>query len=189
MNILLIESLTFGLSHLVKSAEEIGIKLHLLTQDKSRYFYELSQMKSDYLIVNIIDTFDTLLIVDYVNEHHISNIINLTDTWCFISQEVKKKLGLSSSNDQSIYLARNKDQLRKKLLECQLTSGTYTVLNLKDKSVIDSFEYPVIIKDIQGTGSKNVWFANNKKDFNSLIEYLKNSVNVPHLLLIETYFS
>ena len=188
MNILLIESLTFGLNYLVKSAEEMRVKLYLITQDKNRYFYELSQIQSEYLVVHEIDTFNVSLIVEYAKKYEIQNVINLTDTWCHISQEVKKQLGLPISNDQAILVTRNKDQLRKKLIENKLTSGVYMTINLQDISMIKKIQYPVIIKDIQGTGSKNVWFANDEKDLDCLIQSFKKSKNLPHSLLIETYF-
>ncbi|WNN45470.1 ATP-grasp domain-containing protein [Winslowiella toletana] len=188
MNFVLVEALTFGLGKLVKAAEELDATLHLLTYNRNIYFYELEKIKTNRLVLVEIDTFKNDNVIEYCRKlEGFSGIINLTDTWTLSVQEISSILGITGQNPKSTSICRNKALLRKILKENDLTSGVYTDVDLSSDTVSEDFVFPVIIKDPTGTGSKNVWFAEDKIKANNIILAEKKNKNLKRLL-VETYF-
>lgn len=189
MNFVLVEALTFGLGKLVKAAEELNVTLHLLTYNKDIYFYELQKIQSNNFVLVEIDTFNNQNIIDYCQAlEGFSGIINLTDTWTLSVQEISSILGVKGQNSKSTSICRNKNLLRKFLMEAGLTSGVYTDINLSLGAKSGDLSYPVIIKDPSGTGSKNVWFAENADEASKIIRKEREN-GLLKKLLAETYFS
>ncbi|SHF09506.1 acetyl-CoA carboxylase biotin carboxylase subunit family protein [Vibrio gazogenes] len=192
MNLILIEALTFGLGRLTEAAKDLGIHLYLLTYNRSIYEYELSKIESEHLTVVDIDTFNIDSIVDYAKSlDDLKGVVNLTDTWTHVSVQVNERLGLVGQNPESVLIARNKDLLRKTLIDNNLTTGQYMLLEVDsiDKSTLTSIRYPVIVKDPSGTGSKNVWLATDKQNLLMLLTDIKDNPDSPEKLLLETYFT
>ena len=188
MNFVLVEALTFGLGKLVKAAEDLNVTLHLLTYDKNIYFYELSQICSENLVIVEIDTFKNENIIAYCQKiKNFSGIINLTDSWALSVQEILSLLGLKRQNPISTSICRNKSLLRKTLKENNLTNGVYAEIDLVCGKLPENLIFPVIIKDPNGTGSKNVWLAENCIEASNIIASVKKNTNL-NKLLIETYF-
>lgn len=188
MNFVLVEALTFGLGKLVKAAEDLNVTLHLLTHNKTIYFYELLNICSENLVIVEIDTFKNENIIDYCQKlENFSGIINLTDTWTLSVQEISSLLGLKGQNPLSTSICRNKSLLRKTLKENNLTSGFYTEIDHFSAKLPENIDFPVIIKDPRGTGSKNVWLAENYIEAYNIISSVKES-NILNKLLVETYF-
>ena len=188
MNFVLVEAMTFGLGKLVKAAEDLNVTLHLLTHNKTIYFYELLNICSENLVIVEIDTFKNENIIDYCQKlENFSGIINLTDTWTLSVQEISSLLGLKGQNPLSTSICRNKSLLRKTLKENNLTSGFYTEIDPFSAKLPENIDFPVIIKDPRGTGSKNVWLAENYIEAYNIISSVKES-NILNKLLVETYF-
>lgn len=188
MNFVLVEALTFGLGKLVKAAEELNVTLHLLTYNKDIYFHELAELDSRNLVVVDTDTFRNENIISYCNKlENFGGIINLTDTWTNAVQEISSVLSLKGQNPLSTSICRNKALLRKTLAEHGLTSGLHVVIDPSTDTLPSDMTYPVIIKDPSGTGSKNVWFAENHNEAASVLASVTNK-NLLKNVLVETYF-
>lgn len=188
MNLILVEALTFGLGRLVKAAEDFNVKLHLLICNKGIYFYELGKIDSENFKLIELDTFNQDDIIRYCsNIDDFSGIINLTDTWTHTVREVSKVLGCKGQNPISTKICRDKSMLCRILSKKGLTQGKSFLANVHESFDALDINYPVIIKDLSGTGSKNVWFADNDVDFYHVIEKVKEKSELEQVL-VESYF-
>jgi len=73
-------------------------------------------------------------------------------------------LGLPAQNLSCINRIRNKSKLRNHLYENNLTSGPSLYIkayDLAERVQLEKQNYPAIIKEVSGTGSRHVWLAND----------------------------
>ncbi|WP_375645056.1 hypothetical protein [Bartonella sp. MR100HLJHH] len=157
MHFVLVEASTFDLARLIEAAETLALHLHLLTHNKDLYFYELDYIKSVHLSVIERDTFHHAEMITYCqNLKNFSGILNLTDTWATSVNDISAQLGYKTQNAYAINICRDKACLRKILCEKGLTKGQITVIESEAFQATHKLSYPVILKDPQGTNSKNV---------------------------------
>ncbi|GEK15722.1 ATP-grasp domain-containing protein [Aliivibrio fischeri] len=193
MNFVLIEALTFGLGKLVDAAESLNVNLTLLTYNPDIYKFETDRIDSSNFKIVKINTFDKNQVIDECKKiPNLDGIINLTDTWTNMATEVSEYFGFKGQNPISTKICRNKFLLRSILSKSNMTKGISKLINThsfnpKEQEELLNIKYPVIVKDPSGTGSKNVWFAEDKKELLHLILNLKNK-NVIKDVLLETYF-
>jgi len=188
MNFVLVEALTFGLGRLVKAAEELNVTLHLLTYNPDIYFYELDKIDSSNLKLIKLNTFNQDDIINYCTSiEDFGGIINLTDTWTNSVREISEILGCKGQNPKSTTICRDKSMLREVLSKKGLSKGKQSLVKVHEAFNTSNIDYPVIIKDPSGTGSKHVWFADCDEEFYSVIETIKNKSNL-ELVLVESYF-
>lgn len=89
MTVVCLESLTFGLGHVVRAADSLGERLRLLTRDPSYYAYELERLPADALDVVETDTFDTEGVATLLGRTpDLRGLISSTDTWTLVGADL-----------------------------------------------------------------------------------------------------
>lgn len=89
-------------------------------------------------------------------------------------------MGYKTHNAYAINICKDKACLRKILSEKGLTKGQATVIKRAAFQDTHDLSYPVIMKDPQGTSSKNVWFAENKTEFTAITAIMELIKTIHH---------
>ncbi|MFF9690037.1 ATP-grasp domain-containing protein [Streptomyces sp. NPDC014623] len=174
MSVVCLESLTFGLRHLVRAADAFGERLLLLTRDPSYYAYELERLPADALDVVDTDTFDTDGLADLLRgTPGLRGLISSTDTWTLVGAELTAHLGLPGLDPAVLRLARDKAAVRNRLHEAGLTSGRAVepVGSLSElrEVLLKETGLPAVVKDTAGTGSQNVWLVRDEPELDAAL--------------------
>ncbi|MFI1935922.1 ATP-grasp domain-containing protein [Streptomyces purpureus] len=167
MTLVCLESLTFGLGHLVRAAEAHGERLRLLTGDPSWYSYELSRLPGDALDVVETDTFDPEQVADQLSRTpELHGLISSTDTWTLVGAELTERFGLPGLDPAVLRLTRDKAAVRDRLYEKGLTRARAVSADGAHLAALVRAEVglPAILKDSAGTGSQNVWLVRDEEE-------------------------
>ncbi|MGS0973714.1 MAG: ATP-grasp domain-containing protein [Candidatus Izemoplasmataceae bacterium] len=121
-----------------------------------------------------------VLAIDCMNEKELSSILlglnklsRIDAIVCFSEHEeiavynAAKELGLKTSSIEAIKMTRNKRLMRDKLVEKGLRSVNYMCgrgTELLD-AFIENYGFPLIIKPVDDTGSRNIFSAESIKDY------------------------
>ncbi|GHB28225.1 MULTISPECIES: ATP-grasp domain-containing protein [Streptomyces] len=174
MSVVCLESLTFGLRHLVLAADALGERLMLLTRDPSYYAYELERLPADALDVVTTDTFDTDGVTGLLRgTPGLRGLISSTDTWTLIGAELTDRLGLPGLDPAVLRLARDKAAVRNRLYEARLTRGRAvesegSLPELRE-ALLKEAGLPAVVKDTAGTGSQNVWLVRDEPELDAAL--------------------
>ncbi|MEU9774958.1 argininosuccinate lyase [Streptomyces sp. NPDC047968] len=167
MSIVCLESLTFGLGHLVRAADALGERLVLLTGDPSFYAHELGRMPAGALDVVETDTFDTEAVARLLHRMPgVRGLISSTDTWTLVGAELTGRCGLPGLDPAVLRLMRDKAAVRTLLHAAGLTRGRAVECapdgggGLRER-ITEEVGLPAVLKDTAGTGSQNVWLAHD----------------------------
>ncbi|MGW6732467.1 ATP-grasp domain-containing protein [Streptomyces sp. NPDC055013] len=167
MSVACLESLTFGLGHLVRAADALGERLLLLTRDPAYYTYELERLPAGALDVVELDTFDVDQVADRLQRTPgLRGLISSTDTWTLVGADLAHRLGLPGLDPGVLRLTRDKSAVRNHLHEAGLTRGravesAASVDELRE-SLLKEVGLPAVLKDTAGTGSQNVWLVRDE---------------------------
>ncbi|WP_445398952.1 ATP-grasp domain-containing protein [Streptomyces sp. LE64] len=173
MTVVCLESLTFGLGHLVRAADALDERLVLLTRDPAYYGYELERLPPGALEVVELDTFDVAAVTaELARTPELHGLIGSTDTWMLVSAELTAAFGLPGLDPQVLRLTRDKARVRSLLHGAGLTRGDATEgadpAQLR-KGVLADTGLPAILKDTAGTGSRNVWLARDEAELDAAL--------------------
>ncbi|MER5493508.1 ATP-grasp domain-containing protein [Streptomyces sp. NPDC002490] len=173
MTVVCLESLTFGLGHLVRAADALDERLVLLTRDPAYYGYELERLPPGALDVVEIDTFDVAAVTaELARTPELHGLIGSTDTWMPVSAELTAAFGLPGLDPQVLRLTRDKARVRSLLHGAGLTRGDATEgadpAQLR-KGVLADTGLPAILKDTAGTGSRNVWLVRDEAELDAAL--------------------
>ncbi|MDI3422854.1 ATP-grasp domain-containing protein [Streptomyces luteolus] len=194
MTVVCLESLTFGLGHLVRAADSLGERLRLLTGDPAYYTYELERLPADALDVVEVDTFDTEQVAEQIGAvRELSGLISSTDTWMLVGAELTARFGLPGLDPAVLRLSRDKAAVRDRLYGAGLTraravdSGALGGTAAFAETVLKETGLPAIVKDTAGTGSQNVWLV---RDGDELTDVLRTAAGrtLKGRLFAEPYF-
>lgn len=174
MTLVSLEALTFGLGHLVRAADSLGVRVQLLTRDPGVYAHELRQLDGDALDVVELDTFDTDAVAAHLTRlPGLRGLVSSTDTWMLAGAELTERFGLPGLDAGVLRLMRDKAQVRDRLYEAGLSRGR-TVALTPGGSGPDRAEsarllakevgFPAVLKDTGGTGSRNVWLLRDEAE-------------------------
>ncbi|WP_320784503.1 ATP-grasp domain-containing protein [Streptomyces sp. CRN 30] len=197
MSVVCLESLTFGLGHLVRAADALGERLVLLTRDPAYYVYELDRLPADALDVVETDTFDEERVADALHRvPHLCGLISSTDTWTLVGAELTARFGLPGLDAAVLRLTRDKAAVRNRLHDAGLTrgraveptdAGTGTGFGLREQ-VLKETGLPAIMKDTAGTGSQNVWLVRDGTELDAALAEATGR-SLKGRLFTEPYFS
>jgi biotin carboxylase len=192
MTIVALEALHFGLSHLAASSRQRGHRLCLLTRDRATYWYELSQAGCRDVQVLEVETFDAGRVLDCLAQiPDLAGLINPTDTWSLQSVSVAQSLGVPRQNPEAVRLVRNKARLRNVLHERGLSRSRAEVIDPHDAprdELAAKLEFPVIVKDVAGTSSRNVWLVRNAEELDAALTAAQSAALLGDRLTAESYF-
>jgi biotin carboxylase len=187
MTIIALEALTFGLNRLADAARSRSEELILLTRDRSVYEYELSRQHEVKIIE--VDTFDLVAVrkvIDRITDAR--GLISSTDTWSVSSLELFDHFGFPGQSADSIRLVRDKFSLRNVLHDHGLSSARAVRIDPNATCEFDVV-YPVIVKDLAGTGSQNVWLARNATELDDVLALARQANLRGGALTMEPYFA
>ncbi|MEY9490387.1 biotin carboxylase [Streptomyces calvus] len=192
MTVACLESLTFGLGHLVRAADTLGERLLLLTGNPDWYAHELDRLPAGALDVVETDTFDTERVADLL--HHVPDLrglISSTDTWTLAGADLTARLGLPGLDPAVLRLTRDKAAVRNRLHGAGLTRGRAvepaTGSGLRELLIKD-VGLPAILKDTAGTGSQNVWLIRDEPELDTALQEAAGR-ELKGRLFAEPYFS
>lgn len=79
---------------------------------------------------------------------------------------VSEKLNLPChlSYEQSLDIT-NKFRMKKKLVDCDIKTSKYIIIDQNNKHNFDELTFPIVIKPVDSNGSKGVYRVNKKEDF------------------------
>ena len=168
MTIALIESLNFGLGHLADAAAARGQELLLLTSDRSRYAYELSNEPGDSVKVIDVDTMNVDEIITALDGvEDLAGVVRMADIWSMQALETARRLGLPHEDIEAVALLRDKGRMRKHLYDKGFSAAPAVVIDAHTatpEALADVLPFPCIIKDSAGSGSQNIWLVRTPAD-------------------------
>jgi len=173
MSVVCLESLTFGLGHLVRAADTLGERLLLLTRDPSYYAHELERLAPDALDVVEIDTFDVEQVADMLHPTPgLRGLISSTDTWTLVGAELSERLGLPGLDPAVLRLTRDKAVVRNRLHDAGLTRGRAMDVtgHGAEELLLKGVGLPAVLKDTAGTGSQNVWLVRDEPELAAALD-------------------
>ncbi|MER6997980.1 ATP-grasp domain-containing protein [Streptomyces sp. NPDC000410] len=193
MTVVSLESLTFGLGHLVRAAERLGEQLVLLTSDPSWYGHELQRLPSHALDVVTTDTFDTEAVAAHLRRMpELRGLISSTDTWTTVGAELTARLGLPGLDPAVLRLTRDKAAVRDRLFAAGLTAGRAAEVDPGDPEaaarLVKEVGLPAVLKDSAGTGSQNVWLVRDREEAEAALPAAADR-QLKGRLFAEPYFS
>ncbi|KAF0647937.1 MULTISPECIES: ATP-grasp domain-containing protein [Streptomyces] len=193
MSVACLESLTFGLGHLVRAADVLGERLVLLTRDPSYYTYELGRLPADALDVVEVDTFDVERVADVLRRTpDLRGLISSTDTWTLVGAELAERLGLPGLDPAVLRLTRDKAAVRDRLYGAGLTRGrAHEVPEGREplrEVLLKEAGLPAVLKDTAGTGSQNVWLVRDGRELDAALAEAAGR-ELKGRLFAEPYFS
>ncbi|MFF3719740.1 ATP-grasp domain-containing protein [Streptomyces prasinus] len=193
MTVACLESLTFGLGHLVRAAELLDERLLLLTRDPACYAYELDRLPAGALDVVVTDTFDVERVADLLRRTpELHGLISSTDTWTPAGAALTDRLGLPGLDPAVLRLTRDKAAVRNRLHEVGLTRGRAVEGAGPDREarglLLKEVGLPAVLKDTAGTGSQNVWLARDEGELDAALAEASGR-DLRGRLFAEPYFS
>lgn len=175
--ILVLEFSTLGLDFLIEAARKRNIGIVLLTSDRSKYFYVLSNTKTDNLKIEILKEFSLNEIIQKISNIKIKNrvlgIVNPPDIYFELFLKVCNHFSFRTTNQNAIEIVRNKNRLRELCSSHLLTPIKSSLVNQKDLlSLLKDpypFEYPFILKNNSGTCGSDVYIIRNKQELSAAV--------------------
>ncbi|MEU0741490.1 ATP-grasp domain-containing protein [Streptomyces sp. NPDC006134] len=193
MTVVCLESLTFGLGHLVRAADALGERLTLLTCDPSYYAFELERLPAGRLDVVETDTFDVERVADVLKQvPDLRGLIGSTDTWMTVCADLTARFGLPGLDPAVLRLTRDKAAVRNRLHALGLTRGRAveaagSAPGTRDL-LLGETGLPLILKDTAGTGSQNVWLVRDEAELDAALAEAAGRA-LRGRLFAEPYFS
>ncbi|MBN3929669.1 ATP-grasp domain-containing protein [Streptomyces verrucosisporus] len=192
MTVACLESLTFGLGHLVRAAGTLGERLLLLTRDPSYYTYELERLPEGSLDIVETDTFDVERAAGLLNQiPGLRGLISSTDTWTLVAAELTERLALPGLAPSVLRTTRDKAAVRNRLYEAGLTRGRAAAVGPDTEpreSLLKETGLPAVLKDTAGTGSQNVWLVRDETELEAALDEAAGR-ELKGRLFTEPYFS
>ncbi|QWB22170.1 MULTISPECIES: ATP-grasp domain-containing protein [Streptomyces] len=169
MTVVCLESLTFGLGHLVRAADRLGERLLLLTRDPDYYAYELDRLPAGALDVVETDTFDVERVAEVLGRTpELRGLISSTDTWTLAGADLTARFALPGLDPEVLRFTRDKAAVRNRLYEAGLTRGRAAEAagpqTEARELLLKEVGLPAILKDSAGTGSQNVWLVRDEEE-------------------------
>ncbi|HST49771.1 ATP-grasp domain-containing protein [Jatrophihabitans sp.] len=169
--IVVLESLTFGLSRLAEAVRSRGHDLVLLARDPDWYWYELEveipRRGLAPVPVRVCETFDRDEVLrEIATLADVRGLIANTDTWGLAGAEIAAALGLPTRDPRLFCDLRNKTRVRNSLYSKELSPAPASELAASavtagqlQELIASAPSGHIIVKDAAGTGSENVWLA------------------------------
>ncbi|MEU0225649.1 ATP-grasp domain-containing protein [Streptomyces sp. NPDC006284] len=193
MTVACLESLTFGLGHLVRAADLLGERLLLLTRDPAYYAHELDRLPADALDVVVTDTFDVAGVAGLLGrDPGLRGLISSTDTWTLAGAALAERLGLPGLDPAVLRLTRDKAAVRDRLYGAGLTRARAFESAEADREargpLLKEVGLPLVLKDTAGTGSQNVWLVRDEGELDAALAQASGR-ELKGRLFAEPYFS
>lgn len=176
--------LIFGaVKHAIEKAKELGYETVVIDQNSTLKTIELA----DKFKCIPFENYDECL--QYAKEERIDGVVNATEFAVLVSSYVANKMNLPGIDFEAAKIAKNKYEIRKKMLENKITNVPqfFEIESIeKLEEIKDKIKFPVILKPASGLGSLNVYRINNIEElFEKISIVIKESFNGK--ALVETF--
>lgn len=176
--------LIFGaVKHAIEKAKELGYETVVIDQNSTLKTIELA----DKFKCIPFENYDECL--QYAKEERIDGVVNATEFAVLVSSYVANKMNLPGIDFETAKIAKNKYEIRKKMLENKITNVPqfFEIESIeKLEEIKDKIKFPVILKPASGLGSLNVYRINNIEElFEKISIVIKESFNGK--ALVETF--
>jgi biotin carboxylase len=172
VTIAVLETQNFGLAHLVDAAHDRGHRVVLLTSDRSRYASALAGL-GDALDVVDVDTTDVGRVVDVLHGYpDLAGLVRMVEAWSLPALAVARKLGLPHESVEAVELVRDKGRLRRHLFDNGFSRAPSILIDPHreyGEELAAALSYPVILKDIAGIFSENVWLVRRPEELPAVL--------------------
>lgn len=166
---------------LILKAKEMGYETHVFAwaaddvgEKEADYFYPLS----------IVDKEDILAQCQKIGIVGICTIAS--DLAVVTVNYVANRMGLAGNSDACTEITTNKYFMRDAFAKNNVPSPKYVLVNEHERNVEDVFEYPVIVKPVDRSGSRGIFKLENGEKMEMAIEEAK-SVSFAKKCLVEEY--
>ena len=167
---------------LVIKAQEMGVETHCfawdnelaICKDKSDFFYDISVLEKEFILKKCISI-------------GINGITTIATDICVPTVSfVAEAMSLTGNSVQSAKCSTNKALMRKSFLDHAIPSPQFFRFKQGDELVLDNFDYPLIVKPTDRSGSLGVSKATNKDELSDAIEVAIKS-SLENAVIIEEY--
>ena len=167
---------------LVIKAQEMGVETHCfawdnelaICKDKSDFFYDISVLEKELILKKCIS----------IGINGITTIA--TDICVPTVSYVAEAMSLIGNSILSAKCSTNKALMRNTFLEHHIPSPQFIKYNQEDELLLDGFDYPLIVKPTDRSGSLGVSKVINKEELLDAIEIATRS-SIENAVIIEEY--
>jgi biotin carboxylase len=167
---------------LVIKAQEMGVETHCfawdnelaICKDKSDLFYDISVLEKELILKKCIS----------IGINGITTIA--TDICVPTVSYVAEAMSLIGNSILSAKCSTNKALMRNTFLEHHIPSPQFIKYNQEDELLLDGFDYPLIVKPTDRSGSLGVSKVINKEELLDAIEVATQS-SIENAVIIEEY--
>jgi biotin carboxylase len=169
---------------LVLKANQMGLETHCFAWDNkdavckeiAHHFYAISVLDKDKILKKC-------------KEIDINGITTIATDICIPTISfVAEKMNLIANSLESSIGATNKSLMRKRFAQGQINSPKYETLENFDLKALGAFEFPVIVKPTDRSGSRGVTKVDNISDLEAAFDIAKKE-SIEKKVLIEEYIN
>lgn len=167
---------------LVKKANEMGIETHCFAWDSpcsvckkvAHYFYPISVLEKTEIL-------------DKCKEIGIHGITTIATDICIpVISFIAKELNLTSNSIVSAQKATNKKLMREALQSSDISFPKFLVISKYEDGIADNFNFPIIVKPTDRSGSSGVTKINSKQELSDAVKYALN-LSLEKKVIIEEF--
>ncbi|KUM95732.1 hypothetical protein AQI88_16575 [Streptomyces cellostaticus] len=181
----------FGVGRLAAAAARKGATLHLLTDHRAIYSYDLERTGTGGLVVHDVDTRDPDAVtaaLEAIGE--VAGVIGPVEKTDMLTLDVIARLGLRGPAAEAVRLVRDKRRLRAHLADAGLSKGAGVLADpatARWDELTAAVGSPFVVKDTAGSSSQNVWLIRSQEEFDGLRGTLRDA-HPTGRLMAESYF-
>lgn len=168
----------------IKKAKELGLYVHVLDANPQAMGFAFADT---HAVINIVDEEACLL---YARQHHIDGVLTAaTDFSVLAMSRIATEMGLPGINYDSAKMIKNKAAVRKCLFEAKADDTGYSYeITTKEEiaSVLPKIQFPIMMKPVDGSGSRGASRVDKAEDFEKACEYAMNG-SITHRAVAEPF--
>lgn len=145
-------------SFIIKRAKELGYYVLAVDLDENAIGFKYCD---EFAIIDICDMESCL---EYAKEKNIDGVITgATDYGVITTSYIAEQLSLPGLKLSKVKMIKNKYEVTKKLCECNLSciKQCIQIKNINDLKKLKKLSYPLIVKPVDGSGSRGVQKVSN----------------------------
>ena len=176
--------LIFGaVKHAIERAKELGYETIVVDQNPNLPTKDLADKFKCIPFENYKET------LNFARDEQVDGIVNATEFAVLVSSYVANQMGLPGIDFEVAKIAKNKYEIRKKMLEYGITNVPqfFEIDSMKTlNNIKNNINFPVILKPASGLGSLNVYKVDSLEDlYDKILVVIEESFNKK--ALVETF--
>ncbi len=187
MSILIINRFTHELCPYEEWLQDLGEELILLTSEE----VSGSFLANDYAYIESFPQFDRngyveLRAIELFSTYHFHTIIAIHERDILRASQLRERFGLKGQQPNSAQHFRDKTLMKQIAHQYKITAPSFASLHssLDLITFVEQNGYPVVVKPIDGSGSRNICVLHNQQDLLHLLQQ-----GLPSSAEVETFVS